>query len=58
MYICVIFMAHASAASYFPGKPPSPQEKKNLKKISFGSLSHTRRPGLGQFIGNKIEFKG
>lgn len=33
MYICVIFMAHASAASYFPGKPPSPQEKKNLKKI-------------------------
>jgi len=51
-------MAHASAASYFPGRPP-PQEKKNLEKnISFGSLWHTRRPGLGQLIGNKIEFKG
>lgn len=25
-------MAHASAASYFPGKPPSPKEKKNLEK--------------------------
>lgn len=35
-------MAHASAASYFPGRPHSPQEKKNLEKIFhlalFGTL--------------------
>lgn len=36
-------MAHASAASYFPGRPPSPQEKKKkiLKKIFYLALFGT-----------------